>query len=102
MVYIVLFFFTPILLKMCFDTNFLLFQLFVVQLETEHVHGKLSLQKLWFYIQPTMLTMSMLSQITSTICKVSVILNQTIKLKQTHNRNITLMNFRQMLEVGKY
>lgn len=43
--------------------------LFVVQLETEHVHGKLSLQKLWFYIQPTMLTMSMLSQITSTICK---------------------------------
>ncbi|XP_028047082.1 gamma-tubulin complex component 2 isoform X2 [Monomorium pharaonis] len=43
--------------------------LFVVQLETEHIHGKLSLQKLWFYIQPTMLTMSVLSQITSTICK---------------------------------
>ena len=43
--------------------------LFVVQLETEHIHGKLSLQKLWFYIQPTMLTMSILSQITSTICK---------------------------------
>ncbi|XP_011861241.1 PREDICTED: gamma-tubulin complex component 2-like [Vollenhovia emeryi] len=42
--------------------------LFVVQLETEHIHGELSLQKLWFYIQPTMLTMSILSQITSTIC----------------------------------
>lgn len=50
---------------------YILFQLFVVQLETEHIHGKLSLQKLWFYIQPTMLTMSILSQITSTICKVS-------------------------------
>ncbi|KAL0101794.1 hypothetical protein PUN28_019142 [Cardiocondyla obscurior] len=43
--------------------------LFVVQLETEHIHGKLSLQKLWFYIQPTMLTMSLLSQTTSIICK---------------------------------
>ncbi|XP_020277442.1 gamma-tubulin complex component 2-like isoform X2 [Pseudomyrmex gracilis] len=43
--------------------------LFIVQLETEHIHGKLSLQKLWFYIQSTMLTMSILSQITSTICK---------------------------------
>jgi len=49
-----------------------MFQLFVVQLETEHIHGKLSLQKLWFYIQPTMLTMSILSQITSTICKVGL------------------------------
>ncbi|XP_032680668.1 gamma-tubulin complex component 2-like isoform X2 [Odontomachus brunneus] len=43
--------------------------LFVVQLEMEHVHGKLNLQKLWFYIQPTMITMSILAQITSTICK---------------------------------
>lgn len=37
----------------------------------EHVRGKLNLQKLWFYIQPTMIAMSILSQITSTICKVS-------------------------------
>lgn len=57
------------------------FQLFVVQLETEHIHSKLSLQKLWFYIQPTMLTMSILSQITSTICKVSL-KHQLIIIKQ--------------------
>ncbi|XP_015121074.1 gamma-tubulin complex component 2 isoform X1 [Diachasma alloeum] len=43
--------------------------LFVVQLEMEHRRGKLNLQKLWFYIQPTMSTMSILSQITCTICK---------------------------------
>lgn len=48
-----------------------MFQLFVVQLETEHVRGKLNLQKLWFYIQPTIIAMSILFQITSTICKVS-------------------------------
>ncbi|XP_033216784.1 gamma-tubulin complex component 2 isoform X3 [Belonocnema kinseyi] len=43
--------------------------LFLVQLEMEHRRGKLNLQKMWFYIQPTMATMSILSQITSTICK---------------------------------
>ncbi|XP_011499905.1 PREDICTED: gamma-tubulin complex component 2-like [Ceratosolen solmsi marchali] len=43
--------------------------LFIVQLEIEHIRGKLNLQKLWFYIQPTMATMSILNQITSTICK---------------------------------
>lgn len=37
----------------------------------EHVRGKLNLQKLWFYIQPTMIAMTILFQITSTICKVS-------------------------------
>ncbi|XP_014475537.1 PREDICTED: gamma-tubulin complex component 2-like isoform X2 [Dinoponera quadriceps] len=42
---------------------------FVVQLEMEHVRGKLNLQKLWFCIQSTMIIMSMLAQITSTICK---------------------------------
>ncbi|CAK9804480.1 Gamma-tubulin complex component 2 [Anthophora plagiata] len=45
--------------------------LFVVQLEMEHLRGKLNMQKLWFYIQPTMIAMSILFQITSTICKVS-------------------------------
>ncbi|XP_014224531.1 gamma-tubulin complex component 2-like isoform X1 [Trichogramma pretiosum] len=43
--------------------------LFVVQLEIEHLRGKLNLQKLWFYIQPTLTTMSILNQITSTIFK---------------------------------
>ncbi|XP_015599336.1 gamma-tubulin complex component 2 isoform X2 [Cephus cinctus] len=43
--------------------------LFVVQLEMEHIRGKLNLQKLWFYIQPTLATMSILAQITATICK---------------------------------
>ncbi|XP_051155643.1 gamma-tubulin complex component 2-like isoform X1 [Leptopilina boulardi] len=43
--------------------------MFLVQLEMEHRRGKLNLQKMWFYIQPTMATMSILSQITSTICK---------------------------------
>ncbi|XP_043269491.1 gamma-tubulin complex component 2-like isoform X3 [Venturia canescens] len=42
---------------------------FVVQLEMQHVRGKLNLQKMWFYVQPTMATMSILSQITSNICK---------------------------------
>ncbi|KAK0079185.1 hypothetical protein PV325_001615 [Microctonus aethiopoides] len=41
----------------------------VVQLETEHRRGKLNLQALWFYIQPMKATMSVFSQITSTICK---------------------------------
>ncbi|XP_020706235.1 gamma-tubulin complex component 2 isoform X3 [Athalia rosae] len=45
--------------------------LFIVQLEAEHIRGKLNLQKLWFYIQPTMATMSILAHITSTICKAS-------------------------------
>ncbi|XP_008203440.1 gamma-tubulin complex component 2 isoform X2 [Nasonia vitripennis] len=45
--------------------------LFIVQLEIEHIRGKLNLQKLWFYMQPTMTTMSILNQITSTICKAS-------------------------------
>ncbi|XP_058800560.1 gamma-tubulin complex component 2-like isoform X2 [Phymastichus coffea] len=43
--------------------------LFIVQLEIEHIRGKLNLQKLWFYIQPTMSTMSVLNKITSTIFK---------------------------------
>lgn len=47
------------------------YMMFILQLEMEHRKGKLNLQKLWFYIHPTMSTMSILSQITSTICKVS-------------------------------
>ncbi|KAG7187912.1 hypothetical protein KM043_013877 [Ampulex compressa] len=43
--------------------------LFIVQLERLHRRGVLNLQKLWFYIQPTIVTMSVLSHITSTICK---------------------------------
>ncbi|KAF7991659.1 hypothetical protein HCN44_010460 [Aphidius gifuensis] len=45
------------------------YMMFILQLEMEHRKGKLNLQKLWFYIHPTMSTMSIISQITSTICK---------------------------------
>ncbi|XP_034952766.1 gamma-tubulin complex component 2-like isoform X2 [Chelonus insularis] len=43
--------------------------LFVVQLETDHKRGKIDLPKLWFYIHPSIATMSVLSQITSSILK---------------------------------
>ncbi|XP_066587189.1 gamma-tubulin complex component 2 isoform X2 [Prorops nasuta] len=43
--------------------------LFVVQQEMELVRGNLNLQKLWFYIQSTLNTMSFLSQITTIIRK---------------------------------
>ncbi|KAG8222679.1 hypothetical protein J437_LFUL015876, partial [Ladona fulva] len=42
---------------------------FVAQLETEHRKGLLTLHKLWFYIQPTLRTMEILSVIADTINK---------------------------------
>ncbi|XP_012273660.1 gamma-tubulin complex component 2 isoform X2 [Orussus abietinus] len=50
----------------CFLKDYLLF---IVQLETEHIRGKLNLQKLWFYIQSTLSAMSVFAQITSSIFK---------------------------------
>ncbi|XP_071453118.1 gamma-tubulin complex component 2-like isoform X2 [Hetaerina americana] len=42
---------------------------FVAQLETEHRKGTLTLHKMWFYIQPSMRTMEILSNIADTINK---------------------------------
>ncbi|KAK2587013.1 hypothetical protein KPH14_010977 [Odynerus spinipes] len=63
--------------------------LFVVQLEMEHVRNKLNLQKLWFYIQPTMSTMSILSQITSTICKANARGGKVLSLLHEQANNIS-------------
>lgn len=63
--------------------------LFVVQLEMEHLRGKLNLQKLWFYIQPTMITMSILSQITSTICKSNAKGGKVLSLLHDQASNIS-------------
>ncbi|XP_015437164.1 PREDICTED: gamma-tubulin complex component 2-like [Dufourea novaeangliae] len=61
--------------------------LFVVQLEMEHIRGKLNLQKLWFFIQPTIIAMSILFQITSTICKANAKGGKVLSLlhEQAHN-----------------
>ncbi|XP_014217679.1 gamma-tubulin complex component 2-like isoform X2 [Copidosoma floridanum] len=45
------------------------YMLFVVQMENEHTRGKLNLQKLLFYVQPIMTTMSILNHVASTIFK---------------------------------
>ena len=63
--------------------------LFVVQLEMEHVRGKLNLQKLWFYIQPTMIAMSILNQITSTICKANAKGGKVLSLLHEQANNIS-------------
>lgn len=63
--------------------------LFVVQLEMEHTRGKLNLQKLWFYIQPTMATMSLLSQITSTIRKANARGGKVLSLLHEQANNIS-------------
>ncbi|XP_060820423.1 gamma-tubulin complex component 2-like isoform X2 [Bombus pascuorum] len=62
--------------------------LFVVQLEMEHVRGKLNLQKLWFYIQPTMFAMFILFQITSTICKANAKGGKVLSLLHEQANNI--------------
>ncbi|XP_003703274.2 gamma-tubulin complex component 2 isoform X2 [Megachile rotundata] len=63
--------------------------LFVVQLEMEHMRGKLNLQKLWFYIQPTMIAMSILFQITSTICKANAKGGKVLSLLHEQANNIS-------------
>ncbi|XP_043799977.1 gamma-tubulin complex component 2-like isoform X2 [Apis laboriosa] len=63
--------------------------LFVVQLEMEHVRGKLNLQKLWFYIQPTMIAMTILFQITSTICKANAKGGKVLSLLHEQANNIS-------------
>ncbi|XP_017885284.1 gamma-tubulin complex component 2-like isoform X1 [Ceratina calcarata] len=63
--------------------------LFVVQLEMEHVRGKLNLQKLWFYVQPTMIAMSILFQITSTICKANARGGKVLSLLHEQANNIS-------------
>ncbi|XP_076621442.1 gamma-tubulin complex component 2 isoform X1 [Colletes latitarsis] len=63
--------------------------LFIVQLETEHIRGKLNLQKLWFYIQPTIIAMSILFQITSTICKANAKGGKVLSLLHEQANNIS-------------
>lgn len=49
----------------------------LAQLETEELSGTLTLQKLWYYILPTMHTMQVLVAIVTTIGKVCVIIIYT-------------------------
>jgi gamma-tubulin complex component 2 len=45
---------------------------FVAQLESTYRKGNFTLNKLWFFIQPTLHTMEILANIASTISKVSL------------------------------
>ncbi len=45
------------------------YRLVSAQLETEHRHGDLSLQKLWFYVQPSLDTMSLLARVATAVAK---------------------------------
>lgn len=44
----------------------------LAQLETEHMSANLTLQKLWYFVLPTMHTMQVLAAIVTNIGKVSV------------------------------
>lgn len=43
----------------------------IAQLETEHMSGELTLQKLWYFVLPTMHTMQVLAAIVTHIGQVS-------------------------------
>lgn len=45
----------------------------LAQLETEAISGSLTLQKLWYYVLPTMHTMQVLVAIVTTIGKVYIV-----------------------------
>lgn len=45
----------------------------IAQLETEQMAGGLTMQKLWYYVLPTMHTMHVLASIVATIGKVSIL-----------------------------
>lgn len=49
---------------------FILLQTMLAQLETEHMTENLSLQKLWYFVLPTMHTMQILAAIVTSIGKV--------------------------------
>lgn len=49
----------------------------IAQLETEHMSANLTLQKLWYFILPTMHTMQVLAAIVSNIGKVCIINNMS-------------------------
>ncbi|GBP06945.1 Gamma-tubulin complex component 2 [Eumeta japonica] len=45
------------------------YYIMIAQLETEHTSGSLTLQKLWYFVQPTMHTMQVLAAVVMTIGK---------------------------------
>jgi gamma-tubulin complex component 2 len=48
------------------------YMVFVAQLESAYRKGNFTLNKLWFFIQPTLHTMEILANVASTISKVSL------------------------------
>ena len=56
------------------------YYIFVTQLETQHRRGELTLNKIWFFIQPTLATMAMLADICTNIEKMSARGGKTISL----------------------
>uniref|UniRef100_A0AAZ3PZN9 Gamma-tubulin complex component n=1 Tax=Oncorhynchus tshawytscha TaxID=74940 RepID=A0AAZ3PZN9_ONCTS len=61
----------------------------VTQLEHLHRQGMLSLQKLWFYIQPTMRTMEILASIASSVDKGDCMGGSTLSLLHDRTFNYT-------------
>uniref|UniRef100_A0A4W5JWL3 Gamma-tubulin complex component n=1 Tax=Hucho hucho TaxID=62062 RepID=A0A4W5JWL3_9TELE len=61
----------------------------VTQLENLHRQGMLSLQKLWFYIQPTMRTMEILASIASSVDKGDCMGGSTLSLLHDRTFNYT-------------
>ena len=56
------------------------YYIFVTQLETQHKQGELTLNKIWFYIQPTLQVMKMLAESCRTIEKLGARGGRTLSL----------------------
>ncbi|KAJ3607947.1 hypothetical protein NHX12_024998 [Muraenolepis orangiensis] len=65
------------------------YMILVTQLEHLHRQGLLSLQKLWFYIQPTMRTMEILASIASSVDKGDCMGGSTLSLLHDRTFNFT-------------
>ncbi|XP_061837149.1 gamma-tubulin complex component 2 isoform X2 [Nerophis lumbriciformis] len=72
----------------------------VTQLEHVHRQGTLSLQKLWFYIQPTMRTMEILASVASSVDKGECMGGATLSL--LHDRTFNFTGDAQAQEVCLY
>ncbi|XP_077595358.1 gamma-tubulin complex component 2 [Stigmatopora nigra] len=72
----------------------------VAQLEHVHRRGLLSLQKLWFYLQPTMRTMDILASIASSVDKGECMGGATLSL--LHDRTFNFTGDAQAQEVCLY
>lgn len=56
------------------------FQLFIIQLESEFRGNNLTLQKLWFFVQKNMQSLSIVANIACSISKVSTLLFSILKI----------------------